>query len=197
MPFFFFTMRSLSASGSAFPSNNNIIIMQHDIRHAIEQNWKQHQQQQQRWGWQRLWCSIVVHRLSHTWLFRTWLPATTSTPGLYIYMPIQTLPNRIYIGHACMNNPIEFRTLLKRFVSLCYLYHTILYNHMYIFWQCRRWIRCYHINKGRAPSYGQSVLDASGHFQIVMRNRCTLFSIRSTNVFHEIWLVDIRRWSGT
>lgn len=62
--------------------------------------------------------------------------------------------------------------------------------------QCRRWICGNNVNESGTPSHWSCLLDAAGDFQIVLRNRCSIFSIWPANMLHEVRLLDVRRRSG-
>lgn len=39
-------------------------------------------------------------------------------------------------------------------------------------------------------------MEATGHIQILLRDRRRILSVRRANVRHEVWLVDLRRLPG-
>lgn len=59
-----------------------------------------------------------------------------------------------------------------------------------------RGVRSYHDDQSHPALHGQGIVDASGYLQILVRDRRSIFSLRSTNLLHEVRFLDVRRYSG-
>lgn len=62
--------------------------------------------------------------------------------------------------------------------------------------QCGRWVRGDNNDKSRLTLHGQGALEPARYFQVVLWDRRPLLSVRPADVFHEVWLLELRRWSG-
>ena len=61
----------------------------------------------------------------------------------------------------------------------------------------RGWqLRGDHNDQGDIASHGKGDVEATRHLQIILRNWRGVFSIRPTDVFHEVRIVDLRWLHG-
>lgn len=59
-----------------------------------------------------------------------------------------------------------------------------------------RGVRSHHDDQSYPTLHGEGTMDTSSYFQILVRDRRSIFSVRSTNLLHEVRFVDLRRYSG-
>lgn len=59
-----------------------------------------------------------------------------------------------------------------------------------------RGVRSHHDDQSYPTLHGEGTMDTSSYLQILVRDRRSIFSVRSTNLLHEVRFVDLRRYSG-
>lgn len=59
-----------------------------------------------------------------------------------------------------------------------------------------RGVRSHHDDQSYPTLHGEGTMDTSSYLQILVRDRRSIFPVRSTNLLHEVRFVDLRRYSG-
>lgn len=104
-------------------------------------------------------------------------------PSEHIWLPDIVLYNK----YATLNlNPIK-----QSFFLLA-----ITIEIWQIWFQRGRGVRSHHDDQSYPALHGEGTMDTSGYLQILVRDRRSIFSVRSTNLLHEVRFVDLRRYSG-
>lgn len=63
---------------------------------------------------------------------------------------------------------------------------------MQYYLQRRRQLRGDDNDKSNIALHWESRVETTGHLQILLRNKRRVLPVRRANVFHEVWIVDVR-----